>query len=173
MTNQTNAGILVENAGIVLLNNYFITLFERLNLLVDGNFRNRISQIQATQYLHFLSAGSEHSKEQMLSLNKVICGLPINDPVPNYLNISEENVGLLNSLLKAVISHWSAIGDSTENGFRGNWIARNGVLTAHEDKWELAVEKRAYDLLINQSPFSFSVIKYDWMPKPLHVNWAY
>ena len=50
---------------------------------------------------------------------------------------------------------------------------RNANLVEKNDFWELTVEKRAYDLLIHKSPFSFAIIKYPWMEKPLHVVWAY
>lgn len=72
-----------------------------------------------------------------------------------------------------MISYWPAIGNTSVNGFRGNWLVRDGLLTELEDKWELTVEKRAYDVLIHQSPFSFSIIKLPWMEKPLHVTWPY
>lgn len=173
MTELSKEGISIENAGLVLINNYINVLFDRLGLLQDGNFIDANSQIRAIQYLHYLCSGSEKSEEQMLSLNKLICGVDIGTPIPSSIDISAEDKELIDSLLAAVISHWSAIGDSTADGFRGNWIVRSGLLTELEDRWELNVEKRAYDLLIGQSPFSFGIIKYPWMPKPLHVSWPY
>ncbi len=173
MSNTIKEVIPIENAGIVLLGNYFLMLFERLDLLKDGDFADEKSKIKAIQILHFLSSGSVDSEESMLSLNKVICGSPINNAVPDHLDISQNEKELMEGLLKAVIGHWSAIGDTSIDGFRGNWIVRNGMLTEMEDRWELTIEKRAYDLLIGQSPFSFAIIKYGWMDKPIHVNWPY
>ena len=59
------------------------------------------------------------------------------------------------------------------DGFRGNWLIRNGLLVETEDRWELKVEKVSYDILLNQSPFSFEIIKFPWMKKPIYVQWPY
>jgi hypothetical protein len=87
--------------------------------------------------------------------------------------VPEEHAELINGMIKAIIGYWPAIGTSSIEGFRGNWLVRDGLLTEFDDRWELAVEKRAYDVLLNKSPFTFSVIKHPWMDKPVHVSWPY
>lgn len=166
-------GIPVRNAGIVILNNYIPMLFERLHLVEDRNFTNVENQKKATQYLHYVVTGFTETEETYLPLNKVLCGLSLTDNIPDTIEISDEEDRLIKGLLQAAISHWPEIGDSSVNGFRGNWLVRDGILVELTDKWELTVEKRAYDILINRSPFSFSIIKYPWMSKPLHVYWPY
>ena len=94
-------------------------------------------------------------------------------PVLYGIEIGENDKNLIEELINAAISYWPEIGSCSIPGFRGNWLVRDGLLTEFEDRWELTVEKRPYDLLISHSPFSFSIIKYPWMPKPLHVNWPY
>lgn len=169
----TKTGTPVRNAGIVLLNSYISMLFERLNLVQDKKFKEENAQEQAVHYLQYVATGMCQSEETELVLNKVLCGLPLSHPVHDSLDISDENKNLVEGLIKAAINYWSAIGDCSIDGFRGNWLVRDGLLIEHEDKWELIVEKRAYDILINHSPFSFSIIKYTWMNKPLHVSWPY
>ncbi|WP_158992501.1 contractile injection system tape measure protein [Mucilaginibacter sp. L196] len=167
------AGITVKNAGAVLLNNYIIMLFERLGLINNKNFANSTAQAEAVHYLQYVITGLTQTDESLLALNKVLCGLPLAEPVHDGINISPANVKLIDGLITAIIGYWPAIGQCSVNGFRGNWLVRNGLLVEQEERWELTVEKRAYDLLINKSPFSFSIIKYPWMVKPLHVYWAY
>lgn len=166
-------GTPVRNAGIVLLNSYIPMLFDRLNLIHDKKFKDDDAQEQAVHYLQYVATGMCQSEETELALNKVLCGLPLSHPVHDGVDISEENKNLIEGLINAAINYWSAIGNCSIEGFRGNWLVRNGTLIEHEDKWELIVEKRAYDILINHSPFSFSIIKYMWMNKPLHVSWSY
>lgn len=170
---QAKTGTPVRNAGIVLLNSYTPMLFERLNLIKDKKFESPDAQEQAVLYLQYVVTGLCHAEETELALNKVLCGLSLSKPVQESLEISQEHKDLVDGLIKAAISYWPTIGDCSVDGFRGNWLVRNGLLVEHEDKWELVVEKRAYDILINHSPFSFSIIKYLWMNKPLHVSWAY
>ncbi len=163
--------IAIRNAGLVLLSNFIEALFERLQLLSDKQFTSVENQSKAVQYLLFLVTELRRTDERYLLLNKVLCGLPVTQTVPNDFSISEEEKDLIHGLIQAAISHWPSIGDTSVEGFRGNWLVRDGLLQEKEDRWELTVEKRVYDVLINHCPFSFSIIKYPWMEKPLHVTW--
>ncbi|HET6991708.1 MAG TPA: contractile injection system tape measure protein, partial [Bacteroidia bacterium] len=166
-------GIAVKNAGIVLLNNYIMRLFERLEIIQNRKFVNKEAQLDAVHYLQYIITGLCHTEESFLPLNKVMCGLSLSQPVQSGLAISDEHKKIIKGLVQAAISHWPNIGDTSIDGFRGNWLVRDGLLVEQEDKWELTVDKRPYDILIYKSPFSFSIIKYQWMDKPLHVNWPY
>lgn len=166
-------GISVPDAGLVILNAYFNMLFDRLELLQEGQFKNRDAQCKAVHCLQFLVTGQTATEEHFLPLNKVLCGVDIVSPIPESIEISETEKELMEGLIKAAIGYWQAIGNSSIEGFRGNWLVRNGILREQEDRWELIVEKRSYDLLLQKSPFSFSIIKMPWMQKPLHVSWAY
>ncbi|KAA3625273.1 MAG: hypothetical protein DWQ02_22040 [Bacteroidetes bacterium] len=167
------SSISVPNAGLVLLNNFFQMLFERLGLLENAQFSSEDAQKDAVLYLQFLASGQSYAEEFFLPLNKVLCGLPVSAPVATEISISEADKELLEGLLSAAISHWTAIGESTIEGFRGNWLVRDGILREEENHFELIVEKRVYDILLNQSPFSFSIIKFPWMAKSLMVSWTY
>jgi hypothetical protein len=169
----TGINVHVKNAGIVILNSYIPILFDRLGLLDKNNFLHKEMQADAVHYLQYLVTGLTETAEELLSLNKILCGLPISAPVKSSINISNENKELLESLIHAAINYWPAVGDTSVNGFRGNWLVRDGVLSEYADKWQLTVDKRAYDLLLQHSPFSFSIIKFPWMEKPLHVSWPY
>ena len=90
----------------------------------------------------------------------------------NGTTIFEEEKLLMYGLIRAAISNWQSVGETTVNGFSGNCLVRDGLLQEMEDRWELTVEKSAYDLLLHKFPFSFSIIKYPWMEKQLHVIWT-
>jgi hypothetical protein len=166
-------GISVPNAGCVLINSYVSILFDRLGITENRNFPSKDAQQKAVHYLQYVVTGLSNTDEPYLTLNKVLCGLPLFQPVINGIDISGSDHELIEGLINGVIKHWPAIGNCSVEGFRGNWLVRDGLLTECEDKWELVVEKRAYDLLISKSPFSFSIIKYPWMNKPLYVSWPY
>jgi hypothetical protein len=165
--------IAIRNAGIVILNSYIVMLLERLNLVSNNQFTSLENQINAVHYLQYVITGLCKTEEIYLPLNKVLCGVSLSQAVPDEIEISEENRLLIEGLIKASISYWNVIGECSVDGFRGNWLVRDGLLLELEDKWELTVEKRAYDILISKSPFAFSIIKYPWMNKPLHVIWPY
>ncbi len=163
----------IKNAGIVLLSTYIPMLFERLGLTEDRSFKSMKHQLDAPHYLHHVATGLTHADEHLLPLNKVLCGLPLSQALPDGIEISAESKQLANGLITAAIGHWPIIESTSIDGFRENWLVRDGVLKQQLDKWELFVEKRAYDILIHKSPFSFSIIKYPWMDKPLHVVWPF
>lgn len=164
----------IKNAGIVILNNYIQMLFKRLQLTTEDQFVTPTAQEKAVFCLQYLATGLTDTEEIFLPLNKILCGLPLTTPLHNTaITLTDTEQQLMESLLQAVIGHWPAIGSSTLDGFRGNWLVRDGKLKENEERWELTVEKRAYDLLLNQLPFSFSILKFPWMPKPLHVTWFY
>ncbi len=164
-------GILVENAGIVLLNNFIDILFHRLKLTEEKKFTSTENQIKAVHCLQYLVTGLTYTDQDFLSLNKILCGLSVNDTISNEFEMSEEKRSLIDGLLYAAIGYWPEAKDSSLTGFRGNWLIREGNLLELEDKWELTVQKRAYDILLRKSPFYFSIVKYPWMNKPLHVIW--
>lgn len=168
-----NTGISISNAGLVLVNNYIPRLLGRLGFFEDNRFKTKEHQQDSVHYLQFLVTGSSFTEEAFLPLNKVLCGLHPTNPVPDGIGLSQDHKDMIHGLIEAVGQHWERIGGTSIDGFRGNWLVRNGILKELEDRWELAVEKRAYDLLLNESPFSFSIIKFPWMDKPLHVRWDY
>jgi len=177
MINQSEeifkGSIPVKNAGLVLINHYIPLLFERLNLTDDNKVFGPKKQAAAVHYLQFLATGQLETDEPDLALNKLLCGIPLHESVKNQIIISATDKDMMTQLLQAAIGYWPAIGLSSIDGFRGNWLIRDGLLSEQVDRWELFIEKRIYDILINQSPFSFSVIKYPWMTKPLYVQWPY
>ena len=172
MSTTKEGRIQIKNAGIVLLNSYIPLFFERINLQNEHAFINKETQLDAVHFLQNLVTGHTHTDEYELPLNKILCGLPISTPIKEGVEISEDQKNIVTGLLNAFIAYWPAIGNSSIKGLRENWLIRDGLLTEKEDRWELIVEKRAYDLLIHKSPFSFSIIKYPWMSKPIHVIWV-
>jgi len=163
----------IKNAGLVLINHYIPLIFEHLNL--TDSHKKFLPEMQAAAVydLQFLATGQLETDEPDLALNKLLCGIPLREPVKNQTVISPADIETMTQLLQAAIGYWTAIGSSSIDGFRGNWLIRDGLLSEQDDRWELFIEKRVYDILINQSPFSFSVIKYPWMTKPLYVQWPY
>lgn len=171
--NTPTESMTIYNAGIVLLNMYIPMLFERLELVKGELFISNMHQQDAVHYVQYLVTGVSQTEESLLILNKVLCGYPIQNPIKSGIEISNDDKILIDGLINAAISYWPAIGESSVDGFRGNWLVRDGILKEEVERWVLSVEKRAYDILMLKSPFSFSVIKFPWMEKPLHVTWPF
>lgn len=166
-------GVTIHNAGLVILQSYFPILFDRLGIVERREFISYEKQLEAVHYLQYIVTGQTKTEEHFLVLNKILCGLDVTTPIKGGIEITSEEEQLIDGMIQSVISIWSAIGSSTVNGFRGNWLVREGILRETEDRWELIVEKRPYDVLMMQYPLSFSIIKMPWMSKPIHVTCPY
>ena len=170
---EERPSIAIRNAGLVILSAYMPMLFERMNFLDKNRHFKKASQSKAANVLQFVATGMQQTEELNMPLNKVLVGLPIDSPIDTSVDLTKDEIELIEGMVKAVINYWPAIGESSIDGFRGNWLVRDGLLREEVESWELNVEKRAYDILLNQSPFSFSIIKHPWMEKAIHVNWPY
>lgn len=165
------APIRILNSGLVILQSFIPTLFSRLGLVEDQKFVTHRAQRHAVHLLQFLVTGCRETAEEHLVLNKLLCGLALHEPVEIGIEISAEEEEVCHSLLNAAIGYWNAIGESSIEGFQGNWLVREGSLNDAGDHWDLIVEKRVYDLLLARSPFSYSVINFPWMGKAIYVTW--
>ncbi len=163
--------IAIRNAGLVLLNGFIPSFFERLQLTQGNQFSDLQNQQNAALYLHYLSTGVAQADEAELMLNKLLVGLAPEQSLPAAIDVDVSEVELCNSLLHFAIQSWSAIGSCSVDGFRGNWLIRNASLSDAGDYWRLVVERRAYDLLLARSPYSYSLIRLPWMKKAIYVTW--
>jgi hypothetical protein len=163
--------IAVSNAGLVIIQNFIASYFSKLELTDKKGFVSEQAQLDAVHWLQFMVTGHPHTDETHLVLNKVWCGLPLSTPLAGGIEVSDEQKELTEGLINAVIQYWSAIGSSSIEGFRGNWLIRDGLLRETEENWEVIVEKRPYDLRLDRLPFGYSLVSLPWMDKPLYVTW--
>lgn len=165
------SGYYVENSGLVLLFPYLKSYFVNLNLMRGNEFKNFESRIKALHLLQYLATGKTDNPEYLLILNKILCGIGINVPIAREVFLSEYEKNETESLLISAIENWAVLKNTSIEGFREAFLKRNGILTEYEDKWILKVERKAFDILIERIPWSFSIIKFPWMRKILYVEW--
>jgi len=169
MTDRQN--IPVRNAGIVLLTPFIPRLFERLNFTANGHFTDQQNREMAALFLQYVVTGKQSTTNPELALNKIICHLSPEATLSGNIEITSEGAVFSDQVLNALISNWRALGSTSVEGLRGNFLIRDGFLSESPEQWKLTVERKAFDVLLNQCPFSFSLIKYPWMEKPLVVEW--
>lgn len=167
-----SVSIYVRNAGLVLLAPFFPRLFDKMNLLDDKKrLTERVHKIKAIYAIQYLVTGEEKQPEYELFLNKLLTGYEPVNSFPSFDGIEEKNQQILVSLLNGVRQNWSQMKNTSVEGFRASFLQREGVLEEQEDRWSLTVDPRAYDLLLDTLPWSYSPIKFPWMMKPLYVKW--
>jgi hypothetical protein len=161
----------VVNAGQVLAAPYLPRLWSMLDLTEKGVFKGLLEAERAVHLLQFIANESASSPEYQLVLNKILCGVPAAVSIVRGIDILEKEIEVIEQLLGAMIQHWKIIGNTSITGLRESFMQRPGWLSMKDDAWHLRIQEQAFDMLLDQLPWSFSIIRYPWMEKPVHVKW--
>jgi len=163
--------IYIENSGLVLLAAFLPKYFENLDLIENDKFKNNKAVESGVHLLQYLVTGKVKSPEYVLALNKILCGMDVYYPVVKSIRITKrEKVESIN-LLQSVIKNWSVLKNTSVEGFRKSFLIRYGIITEEENQYNLKVERKSYDVLLDHLPWSISIIKHNWMDKPVYVEW--
>jgi hypothetical protein len=164
-------GLYVENAGLVLLHPFLPQFFRALQIAGEYEL---LRPGEALRLLHFLATGSEDAPEYDLVLPKILCGLSPASLAGESAPLSGEEREESSALLSAVIHHWDALKNTGIDALRESFLKRNGKLTRwHDGGWLLQVESNSFDILLDQLPWGFSMIRLPWMAQMLHVEWRF
>jgi hypothetical protein len=161
----------IANAGMVITAPFLPRLFSLLELTTEQGFRSEAAAARAVHLLQHMVDESSDSPEFLLPLNKLLCGVPPSLPIVRAIEVTGEESEAITGMLHALITHWKIIGNTSVQALRESFLQREGRLRFGGDRWLLEVEKRGMDVLLEQIPWSFSMIKYSWMPWPLYVEW--
>jgi hypothetical protein len=161
----------VKYAGIVLLAPFLKPFFTHLNLLDGKEWKDTESVFRAVHLLNFLATGQKNAPEYSLVFEKTLCGLPADMPVPLDITLTDDEIAESESLLKAVITHWNVLKNTSIDGLRESFIKRDGLLTRKENGWLLQVERKTLDVLLDSIPWGFSTISLVWTRDLIFVEW--
>ncbi|MBI1395202.1 MAG: hypothetical protein GC151_04410 [Betaproteobacteria bacterium] len=170
-TTAGGEGLHVTNAGQVLASPYLPRLFEMVGLVTDGRFAGPAAAGRAVHLLQYLVDGSLQPPEHRLALNKILCGLAVDDPVARDVTLSDAEKAAVDGLVVGMIRNWTAIGNTSVAGMRESFFQREGRLHTKDGQWRLLVEPRAFDMLLDRIPWGFGTIRHPWMRTVVHVEW--
>jgi hypothetical protein len=153
----------VNDAGLVITWPFLQTLFERTGVASD--------RLRTVSLLLYLAWGRAYQEHQASSLIKILAGLPPESDVPPPVPLTKEETGLCDSLLSALTARWEIIKNTSIEGIRGSFLQRNGRLVKDQDQYVLTVEGKTFDLLLDQLPWSYSLVKTPWMDRALSIRW--
>ncbi|MEM9324163.1 MAG: contractile injection system tape measure protein [Bacteroidota bacterium] len=161
----------VDNAGLVLLWPYLPRFMEAIGLVKDGEFALLDSRIRAVLILQCLVADDDSFPEHELLLNKVLCGLPLDEPVPSATLLTSEEKEEVDHLLAFVLQQWKALKSTRTEALRETFLCREGLLKRAAQGWTLQVERTTFDVLLDRLPWGYSLIKLPWLDEMIHVEW--
>jgi hypothetical protein len=164
-------GVSVYNAGMILCWPFFGRFFAALGLVEQGKFKGQQAEERAVQLLQYLATGLTEFEEWDLSLNKVLCGVPMNTPIAPSFVITLEEEEMVNKLINGTIFNWEKMRGTRLETFRETFFMRTGMLYEKDNRWELIVERKAYDLLLDTLTWNITMINLSMMKKRLNVQW--
>lgn len=162
-------GLLVDNAGVVLLHAFLPQFFAALGLVEDEAL---VRPSRAALLLHHLATGAPTAEEHELVFAKVLCGLPIESALPSETPVTAKEQAEATALLDSVVRHWEALRNTSADGLRGNFLTRPGRIELRDDDWVLRIETRSYDVLLESLPWGIAHLKLPWMSRLMNVEWT-
>lgn len=164
--------ILAENAGLVIVQPYFTAFFNTLGFLEANQFKNEEMRHHAVYVLHYLASGeSEKPDEHQVVLNKILCGIPIDQPITDFQGISDKEKQEANDLMQSVVENWKALKSTSVDGLRQMFMRREGHLRRENEAWVMNVEREGYDILLDKLPWGISMLRAPWLEEIIHVEW--
>jgi hypothetical protein len=164
-------GVTIYNAGMVLCWPFFGRFFSALGMVEQGKFKGQQAEERAVQLLQYLATGLTSFEEWDLSLNKVLCGVSLNTPISPNLELTVEEEELVRKLINGTIFNWEKMRGTRLETFRETFFMREAILYEKDNRWELIVERKAYDVLMDTMTWNISMINLSWMKKRLNVQW--
>lgn len=171
-TQQEKPATRTQWAGLVLLFPYLPRLFNACNIVLD---EKRIAANQlplAARLLVHLAQGEHFCHEYQLGTIKLLLGLPLDAALLlENIPLTTAEIEQCESLLASFINHWAAIKNTSIDGVRSAFLQREGYAKLTDQGWSIYIERNGYDALLDQLPFSLSVVKLPWMKHALQIEW--
>jgi hypothetical protein len=167
---EKGAHISVEGAGIVLIAPFFYTYFNRLEMMENNSFKSNIHAVRAVHLLHYLVSGHTEVPRHPLLYN-LLCGVDLFLPLEDSIELTDHEIQVSESLLQGVLQNWTSLQSKSIDALRETFLQRAGHIEENEIGWNLTVNRKSMDILVDWIPWSFSLIKLSWMEKSLAVNW--
>lgn len=165
----------IDNAGLILVYPFLLPFFTSLELLHDLQFKHTPAQQHATLLTQYLLTEEASFFNQSMQLNKILCGMDANAPLPVSFKASTSEAHEAKQLLETVLEQWRMNGVKINNsieGLRSSFLCRAGKLEKKNNDWKLVVEQKPYDMVLASLPWAIGVIKTPWMKGMLWVEWT-
>jgi hypothetical protein len=164
-------GIYVTLAGLVLLHPFLTTLFHRTGHWDGAAFKDQEARQQAVLLAYYLATGDQQAPEYALAFPKILCGFPLEHPLPAAWEPPPPALAEADVLLDNVLLRWEKLGNTSVAGLRQSFLQRGGKLTNKDGRRTLQLETAGIDVLLDYLPWNLSLVKLPWWKQMLHVEW--
>ena len=162
---------LISNAGLVLIAPFLPRFFENAGLIRNKTFISDRHRMRAAFLIQKMAEPSRKFYENVLALNKLLCGIPLSATVDIKLKLTKKEKQEIMDLLDSVIENWTALKKTTTGGFREAFLQRQGSVEKNGEDYCVKVEVLSHDILLSYLPWNLTLIKYPWNDYLIHVEW--
>jgi len=163
----------INNAGLIILHPFLLSFFEKVKLIQDNNWINKMAQHKAVLLLQYLGTSQDIFWDNQLHLNKLLCGISIETVINTKITITEADKIEANNLLLSVLEHWTILKNTSIEGLQNSFFMRAGKLVYNNNAFDLYVEQKGIDILLDKLPWSFSFVKSNLMKTSITTIWNY
>ncbi|MEL7145448.1 MAG: contractile injection system tape measure protein [Bacteroidota bacterium] len=165
-----------HNGGLVLLHPFLPGLFRACGLLDDqNNWHSEEQQEEAVRLLHYLATGASSSATQDYTIEKLLTGLDIEEPLvslpvdPTFAYADKP----LADMLETIREYWSPMRNNTWLTLRSEFLMRQAHIEELSEQSVLVkVLPHTMDLLLPQARWGLSMVRYSWMKHIVRVEWG-
>ena len=162
----------IHNGGLVILWPYLPRFFTNLGLADGNSFIDDLAAQRAVFLLQHLVAPDPETPESLLSLNKLLCGLDLQRPLPAGYSPTEREQDECAALFAALKLHWNVLANMSADRIRTDFLQREGILRPCSGNWQLQMENQVQDILVQRLPWPIGVVKLPWMDYAILVHWG-
>jgi hypothetical protein len=109
--------------------------------------------------------------EHQLVLNKLLCEIPIREPIPLEIIMTAEERQVAAELMEVLRQRWPKMQNTSVEGLQQSFLQRDGSLTATPDGWRLRVQQKGIDVLLSFLPWSWTLVRLPWMNTTIYTEW--
>ncbi|NHB60500.1 contractile injection system tape measure protein [Photorhabdus sp. RW14-46] len=160
----------ISNAGILILWPMLPALFNQLDLLEEKKFIHQQAQFRAVDFLDYLIWGDEEGLVERKTLNKVLCGLMIDEETQSIL-VEPEKQLIIAQWLDVIIAQLPGWKKLSRNDVRQLFLQRPGELLIDKQEIKITLQHQPFDLLLADWPWPLNIVKLPWLNCPLQVDW--
>jgi hypothetical protein len=162
--------IYLPGAGAILVHPFLTQLFRERGLLEGRAFRGLEARNRAVQLIGFLTFGRLDVEEYELVLAKALCGVELEEPL-EPAPLADDDIAACEALLRAVLTHWTALRSGSPQWLREQFFLREGKLQRVDSGWLLTIERHAQDVLLARLPWGCGVVEPPWLGGRIFVHW--
>ncbi|AGA79802.1 contractile injection system tape measure protein [Echinicola vietnamensis] len=166
---QLATGIIVNQAGLVMLHPFIGQLFRSVKLLAEDNTIQ--NKTLATHLLHYVATKQENAFEQDMVFEKYSCNVGLETSLEREVSLSKDMKSAAEEMLAAAIGHWTALKNTHVDTLRAEFLCRPGKLITKENHHKLIIERKTQDILMDQLPWNIGLVKFPWKKQLLFVEW--